>query len=255
MRTKSKQAQGGGVIGYVRVSTARQGDRGISLEVQETAIYRFAQSCGLPVLAIHRDIASGRGRRSLHLREGLRKALEACRTQDAILVVWDWSRLSREASTEDDLAKLFPLRERVHSISDDESLEAARRNARIAHAQEMRDAISDRTKSAMAAQKRDGKTFGNPDIKKVQLVGRDAWTEKSEEIVRSIAAVLRSLPDWKALKRSEIAEELNRRGLRTGHHLPWNKSRVRGPLERAEAMLGEEEDDEAMRRHPTYGLF
>lgn len=254
MKAKRAQAMGEAVVGYMRVSTARQGEEGISLELQERAIREFADTCGLTAIGIFSDVASGRGRSSIHLRDGLRNALEACRTYDAILVVWDWSRLSREVSTAEELLRLLPPPERVHSIRDNESFEDARKHARFTHAQEERDAISKLTKVAMDERKRAGKTFGNPDIRTVQVKGRDAWSEKSEEIARRIAAVLRSRPDWKALKRREIADELNKRGLLTGHDLPWNTSRIRGPLKRAEELL-QDEDDEAMRKHPTYGLF
>lgn len=254
MKAKRAQALGEAVVGYMRVSTARQGEKGISLELQKSAIREFAHTRGLSVIGVFSDEASGRGRSSIHCRVGLRQALEACRTYDALLVVWDWSRLSREVSTEEELLRLLPPPERVHSIRDDESFGDARKHARIARAQEERDAISQRTIVAMDQLKRAGKSFGNPNIRKVQVSGRDAWSEKSEEIARSIAAVLRTLPDWKALKRREIADELNKRGLLTGHGLPWDASRIREPLKIAKEML-QDEDDEAMRKHPSYGLF
>lgn len=254
MKAKRAQAIGEAVVGYLRVSTAKQGEKGISLELQQSAIYRFAQARGLPVLRIFQDIATGRGRSSIHRRDGLRQALEACRMIEAILVVWDWSRLSREASSEGELLALLPPPERVYSISDNQSFEDAGKHARVAHAQEQRDVISRRTKVAMDELKRSGKTFGNPKIRNVQVAGRDAWSEKSEDIARSVAGILRSLPDWKSLKRREIADELNRRGLLTGHDLPWTESRLRVPLKRAEELLVTDEDD-AMRQLPTYGMF
>lgn len=254
MKAKRAQAIGEAVVGYMRVSTANQGEKGISLELQENAIYNFAQAAGLTVVAVYSDVASGRGRRSIHRRAGLRKAFEACRAYDAHLVVWDWSRLSREASTEEELLNLLPPPERVHLIGEDESFASARKHARVAHAQEQRDVISKRTKVAMDERKHAGQLFGNPNIKNVQISGRDAWSEKSEQIARSIAAVLRSLPDWKTLRRRDIANELNKRGLLTGQGLPWDASRLRKPLQRAEELLTGE-DDEAMRKHPTYGLF
>lgn len=254
MKAKRAQALGEAVVGYTRVSTEMQGEKGISLALQESAIYQFAEAVGLTVVAVYSDIASGRGRSSIHRRAGLRKALEACRAYDAQLIVWNWSRLSRETSTEEELVNLLPPPERVHSIGDDESLEAARKHARVAHAQEQRDMISKRTKVAMDEQRRAGKQFGNKDILEVQIAGRDAWSRISDDLARAIADVLRALPDWKALRRSDVAKELNKRGLLTGQGLPWNASRLREPLKRAVEMLADQ-DDEAMLNHPTYGLF
>jgi DNA invertase Pin-like site-specific DNA recombinase len=171
-----------------------------------------------------------------------------------MLVVWDWSRLSREASTEEELLNLLPPPERVHSIGDDESLGSARKHARIVRAQQERDVISERTKTALAERKRAGKAVGNPNIRNVQVSGRDAWNRISEDIARDIADVLQSLPDWRALKRHEIADMLNQRGLLTGHGLPWTASRIRNPLARAEALLALD-DEGVMRKHPSYGLF
>ena len=254
MKANRAQAIGEAVVGYMRVSTAKQGEKGISLELQQSAIYNFAGSAGMTVIAVYSDVGSGRGRRSIHRRAGLRKAFEACRAYEAHLVVWDWSRLSREASTEEELLNLLPPPERVHSIGNNENFENARKHARVAHAQEQRDEISKRTKVAMDERKRSGKQFGNPDIKTVQESGRDAWSRISEDIARNIADVLLALPDRKALKRREIADELNKRGLLTGQGLPWDASRLRGPLKRVEEVLAGA-DDEAMRKHPTYGLF
>lgn len=172
MKAKRAQAMGEAVVGYMRVSTARQGEEGISLELQQSAIYRFAESAGMTVVAVYSDVASGRGRKSIRRRAGLRKAFEACRDYDAHLVVWNWPRLSREASTEEELLNLLPSPDRVHSIRDDESLEAAREHARFERAQEHRDLISERTKVAMDERKRAGKKFGNPNIDHVQRSGR-----------------------------------------------------------------------------------
>jgi len=88
----------------------------------------------------------------------------------------------------------------------------------------------------------------------VLIVDRDAWSRIPEAIARSIADVLRSLPDWTVLKRRDIADGLNKRGLLTGQGLPWDASRLRGPLKRVEELLAEE-DDAAMRKHPSFGLF
>lgn len=254
MKAKRAQAQVEAVVGYVRVSTARQGDDGISLDLQEIAIRRFVEARRLVLLDIHRDVASGRGRSSIHRRRGLRQALEACRKHNAILVVWDWSRLSRDVSTEQDLFDLLPPPDRVVALKQEETFADAIKLARIAHSEEEAKQISTRTKAALAERKRAGKAVGNPNIRNVQVSGRDAWNRISEDIARDIADVLRSLPDWKVLTKHELADVLNQRGLLTGHGLPWTASRIRNPLTSAEAMLAVDEDD-AMRKHPSYGLF
>ena len=85
------------IIGYVRVSTDRQGRDGGSLQNQESAIRSLAAQLQLPVAHIFRDIGSAAGKRSVDDRKGLQEALKAVRDHDGLLVVWDWSRLSRHA--------------------------------------------------------------------------------------------------------------------------------------------------------------
>jgi DNA invertase Pin-like site-specific DNA recombinase len=46
-------------IGYIRVSTKRQGRSGLGLEAQQTAINQFAASENLTVVEWHEDIESG----------------------------------------------------------------------------------------------------------------------------------------------------------------------------------------------------
>jgi DNA invertase Pin-like site-specific DNA recombinase len=254
MKTKRAQAQVEAIGGYARVSKQRQGEDVISLDLQENAIRRFAEARRLELLQIYRDVASGRGRRSIHRREGLRQAREDCRKHNAILVVWDWSRLSREVSTEQELLDLLPPPDRVVALRQEETLNDAKELARIAHAEEEAKQISTRTKTALAERKRAGKAVGNPNIRNVQVSGRDAWNRISEDIAREIADVLRTLPDWRSLKRREVADVLNQRGLLTGHGLPWTASRIRNPLTKAAELLAEDEDD-TMRKHPSYGLF
>ncbi|WP_164517251.1 recombinase family protein [Tabrizicola piscis] len=126
------------MIGYVRVSTQGQGETGISLDIQRDAIRAFAGHLGIPVIEIFEDVASGRGAKSFPSCRGLQRALEAVRDHDALLVVWDWSRLSRHADDEATITALLP---------------DAAKAGQLLHAQCSAEEISKRTKEAMAKQK------------------------------------------------------------------------------------------------------
>ncbi len=243
-----------GVIGYVRVSTLGQGETGISLDTQRDAIRAFADHLGILVIEIFEDVASGRGANSFPSRRDLHSALEAVRDHDTLLVVWDWSRLSRHAADEASITSLLPDNDRIVSMKRGNALAEAAKAGQLLHAQRSGEEISRRTKEAMAKQKASGAVFGNPDILETQRLGAAAMTAKSDALVKLIANVLRSIPDHEKLTRAEVADDLNARGIVTGAGQAWNAGRVTSPLRKARSVLTAEADAEA-RKHPNFGMF
>ena len=210
------------------------------------------------MLEIFEDVASGRGAKSFPSRKGLQRALEAVRDRDGVLVVWDWSRLSRHADDLADISALLPGNDRIVSVKAANDLGAAAKAGQLLHAQRSGEIISQRTKGAMAQQKAAGRIFGSPDILKVQRRGAIAISAKSDALVKIIADVLRSIPDHEKLSRADVADVLNARGIVTGAGSTWDVSRVTGPLRKAKSMLEVErsaEADAAARAHPNYGRF
>lgn len=245
------------IVGYVRVSTDRQGTDGISLDLQRTAIRDYARRTGLPLVEIYEDVASGAGANSFPSRLGLQRALEACRDFDAVLVVWDWSRLSRHAASEKMLKDLLPGTERVVSLREAETLLDAAKNSRLAHAEEQRNEISRRTKKAMNQRRDDGAAFGNPKIRSVQKSGTKVAKEKSDAIIREIVDLLKSFPDASAVTRQQVVEHLNMKGVRTLHGNPMDVTRVTTPLRKARALMvrGAEEERRSLQQNPDFGRF
>ena len=80
-------------IVYVRVSTKRQGQSGLSLDEQVDKCKRYIESQNGELVNIYRDIESGRSRKRL----GLKEAVRACKDNDATLVVAKLDRLARDA--------------------------------------------------------------------------------------------------------------------------------------------------------------
>ena len=81
------------VVGYARVSTDGQGERGAGLEAQKRAIIREAERRGWTLFRIYEDVLSGK---SLNGRHGLLAALDVLETGEAtVLVVAKLDRLSR----------------------------------------------------------------------------------------------------------------------------------------------------------------
>jgi DNA invertase Pin-like site-specific DNA recombinase len=81
------------IIGYTRVSTAEQGESGLGLEGQRTAIEDACRSRGWTLVRIEQDIGSGK---TIGGRPGLARALDDCRRRRADgLIVARLDRMSR----------------------------------------------------------------------------------------------------------------------------------------------------------------
>lgn len=79
--------------GYVRVSTGRQAERGVSLEVQERDIRAYCQRQGWELVALARDVLSG----MRSDRPGYQAVLAGARAGDVdVIVVWRLDRLGRD---------------------------------------------------------------------------------------------------------------------------------------------------------------
>lgn len=84
------------VVAYLRVSTDRQAEEGLGLEVQEQAIRRWAKAAGHRVTQWRSDEGQP-GSNGLDTRVGLGEALEDVRRGDAkALVVYRLDRLARD---------------------------------------------------------------------------------------------------------------------------------------------------------------
>ncbi len=140
------------LIAYERVSTARQGQSGLGLEAQRKTIDAFAASRGAAVLARFTEVESGRNPD----RPELGKAIQLARLTGATLVIAKLDRLSRNA------AFLLTLRDSGVRFLACDMPEANDLTAGIMAlvAQQEREAISRRTKEALAVAKARGVRLG-----------------------------------------------------------------------------------------------
>lgn len=133
---------------------AGQGRSGLELAAQRKAIDEFAEARGAAVLARFTEVESGRK----DARPELGKALQLARLTGATLVIAKLDRLSRNA------AFLLTLRDSGSRFLACDMPEANDLTVGIMAlvAQQEREAISRRTKEALAAAKARGVKLGNP---------------------------------------------------------------------------------------------
>ena len=212
-------------IAYERVSTARQGASGLGLEAQRNAIDRFATSRGAEVLARFTEVESGRNPN----RPELTKAIQLARLTGATLVIAKLDRLSRNA------AFLLTLRDSgVHFLAVDMP-EANDLTVGIMAlvAQQEREAISRRTKEALAVAKARGVKLGNPDgaaalrrAGKGAVALRAAVCANADQFAKGLAPVMENISAQGHRSLRGIAAELNRLGMMTRRGGTWQVSNV-----------------------------
>ncbi len=147
------------LVGYTRVSTVEQAERGLSLAAQEKGLRDYAASVGAELAGVETDAGlSGRTTRRPALQRVL--AMLAAGEADGVVVV----RLDRLSRSLRDAAELFARADRegwqVHSLS--ERLDTGSPGGRFvchvlaAMSQWEREMAADRTRTALAERKRRG---------------------------------------------------------------------------------------------------
>ncbi|MCT8329350.1 recombinase family protein [Albidovulum sediminis] len=218
-------------IAYERVSTARQGQSGLGLEAQRNTIDAFAGSRGADVLARFTEVESGRNPD----RPELGKAIQLARLTGATLVIAKLDRLSRNA------AFLLTLRDSGVKFVACDMPEANDLTVGIMAlvAQQEREAISRRTKEALAVAKARGVKLGNPNgaaaLRRAGKGGaalRAQVTDNAQAFARDLVPVIADIRSQGHTTLRAIAAELTARGMRTRRDGRWQVSNVRNLLGR-----------------------
>ena len=197
-------------IGYIRVSTTEQASEGVSLEAQRAKIAAWAVANDYELVAIHED--AGITGTSMEKRAGLQAAIAAT-GKGMALVAYSFSRLAR--STADMLeiasglekkgADLVSLTEKI-----DTTAAAGRMVFRmLAVLSEFeRDIISERTTTALAHKKAQGKVYAALPLGYANEAGK--LVPIDEELL-VVAEIKDMRGQGKTLR--EIADDLNQRGI------------------------------------------
>jgi DNA invertase Pin-like site-specific DNA recombinase len=208
-------------IGYVRVSTEKQADFGVSLEAQSEKVRAMAVVQGAELAAVIVD--AGESAKSLN-RPGMARLLSLVDARSVdIVIIAKLDRLTRSVKDLAELLERFTQRG-VSLVSVAESLDTGTAAGRLvlnimtAVSQWEREAIGERTRDAMHHKRANGERVGT-----VPFGSRTAADGLHLEADPAEQAVLSSIRELKTagLTTRQIADELNRQGCTTRRGTAW----------------------------------
>ena len=219
----------GSIVTYLRVSTARQGKSGLGLEAQQKAVADYLSTGQWNLLEEFVEVESGKNSK----RPKLLEAIELCKASGAKLLVAKLDRLARDA------AFLMNLKDAGIDFVCADMPEANRLTIGIMAlvAEQEREAISKRTKEALAAAKARGVQLGAY-RDGVYVGGKgNADTARNASEVRTVKFHANAVDKLPLLKRYDpdgsmslraIADIFNRYGVKTvSGRGQWSANSVR----------------------------
>jgi site-specific DNA recombinase len=213
-------------IGYVRVSTDKQADHGVSLEAQEAKIRAMATVQGAEIAELIVD--GGESAKDLK-RPGMERLLTLVDERKVDTVIID--KLDRLTRSVKDLAELLERFQRrgVSLVSVAESLDTGSAAGRLvinimtAVSQWEREAIGERTRDAMQHKRSNGRCVGN--LAYGYRLSADGEHVEPEPTEQKALNHIRSLHQQGHSLR-QIAASLNGQSLRTRRGSGWRHDHI-----------------------------
>ncbi len=210
-------------VTYLRVSTDRQGKSGLGLEAQRKAVADYVAGKG-EVLAEYVEIESGKR----NDRPQLARALAEAKRVGAVLLIAKLDRLARN------VAFIANLLEAGVEIAAADMPQANRflLHLMAAVAEHEAQAISDRTRAALAAAKARGVALGwsipsrQDEQRLAARKGAKRNAEAADQHAANVLPIVHQIAAGGASLR-RIAEELNARGIKTARGGLWHAATVR----------------------------
>ena len=212
-------------IGYYRVSSQKQGQRGLSLEAQKVAVRRYVTGqLGAELVADFVEVESG----TRNSRPGLAQAMAECRRRKGILIIAKLDRLARNVAFVSSL-----LESNVDFIACDQP-HASRMMLQIlsVFAEHEARVISERTKAALTAAKARGTQLGKH--------GKVLALQHKQDAKRFAEIAAGSIEEARrdgATTFTAVADHLNRAGVPTREGSKWHPITVSRVLNRLEWSL------------------
>lgn len=215
-------------VTYLRVSTDRQGKSGLGLEAQRKAVADHVAGKG-EIAAEYVEIESGKKNE----RPQLVRALVEAKRIGAVLLIAKLDRLARN------VAFIANLLEAGVEIAAADMPQANRFLLHImaAVAEHEAQAISDRTRAALAAAKARGVALGwampgrIEEQRQAARKGAASNAQKADQHMTNVLPVVRQIASRGASLR-QIAAELNACGIKTARDKNWHAATIRNILTR-----------------------
>jgi DNA invertase Pin-like site-specific DNA recombinase len=218
------------LIGYVRVSTSRQGRSGLGIEAQRDALERFAVAEGFELGRVFVEVETGKGADALDRRPELAAALHEARRLRCSVAVAKLDRLSRDVHFISGLmAHRVPFV--VAELGTD--VDPFILHLFAALAEKERAMISTRTKAALAAAKARGVVLGGPKLAKARKGAVTSIKALADRHASNVLPIIRELKRTGAASLHQIADALNARGITTPRGGAWYAKSVSNVLARA----------------------
>jgi DNA invertase Pin-like site-specific DNA recombinase len=218
------------VVGYMRVSTDKQGKSGLGIEAQRAALARFVEAEGLELAGEYVEVETGKGADALDRRPELAKALAAARKARGAVLVAKLDRLSRDVAFISGL-----MAQRVPFIVAELGADADPFMLHIyaALAEKERALISERTKAALASKKAQGVALGNrTNLPEAQAKSVAANKAAADAFAANVLPIIRSIEASGVRGGRALAAALNARGIKTARGGVWRETTVRNLLAR-----------------------
>jgi len=216
----------GKFVSYLRVSTHRQGSSGLGLEAQRQGVLDYLNGNGWELLQEFIEVESGKGSDALRKRPVLREAIAYAKKHKATLLVAKLDRLARNVhfisalmeSKVEFTACDFPTANRltIHILA--------------AVAEFEREAISRRTKEALAAAKARGVKLGNPNLKP----DNEKRSREAQEFAESLRPTLEGFK-VQGFSQRRMVDELNALGVAARRGGLWSLIQLQLVLKRLAA--------------------
>jgi DNA invertase Pin-like site-specific DNA recombinase len=214
-------------VAYYRVSTDRQGRSGFGLEAQQKAVRDYLDGGAWEIVAEFVEVESGKRAD----RPELARALDACRKHKARLVIAKLDRLSRN------LAFIATLMDSGVEFVAVDNPHANKLTIHIlaAVAEHEREAISERTKAALAAAKARGTRLGTPDPAGAVARMGEALRAQTARFAANVLPIIREVQAAGHTSANAIAGQLNARKVATARGGRWTHVQVRQIINRSTA--------------------
>lgn len=209
-------------IPYYRVSTERQGQSGLGLEAQRSAVRNFARSNNFKLLKEYTEVETA----TTEKRPILLRALEQCKKESAILLIAKQDRLSRKVTF---ISMLIDSGVPYLAL-DNPSKNKFMAHVNAAWAEKEHDEISDRTKKALQAAKNRGVVlgrYGKEVLSKRNIRKADAFARKMRPLLGKL-----NREGFRSVRK--IMDELNKRNIETyrGKKGNWHATTVQNLIKR-----------------------